>query len=330
MQKGFNTDIAFILSLACFLSCGAQMLEIFLQSRGSTLFGVDDYSLDFINSGRMVGLFNHPGSAGKYVFLLLCFALPLTTRSEIPTRRLAHATIICGLIVTLYTQSRANTLAVGVTLVLWIVFSGRNISLLNKIGAFSLSGLILVMNSDQVSAIQARQEVDPLGGYREWFLKTAIDQIKKAPLSGTGPNYYIEKVGEYDTFAFAGFPVHNVFVFAIVELGLLLALLFFIPVLAVIFGAIGKITYQTSFNPQTATVYALIPGFLAISLTGWGLISSAFLPLWFLGFGFISSDKLSHEERTSRKISNSGSNFRSKSSISFLVTDNSNSPHDSK
>jgi hypothetical protein len=330
MQKSINKDISFVLSIACLLSCGAQLLEILAQSRGSTLFGVDNYSLTFIKSGRMVGLFNHPGLAGKYVFLLLCFALPLTTRSEISTRRITYAAIICGLIATIYTQSRANSLAVAVTLVLWIVFSGREISFLTKTGAFCLGGIILVMNSGQVSALQARQEVDPFGGYREWFLKTAFDQIKNAPLSGTGPNYYIEKVGEYDAFAFAGFPVHNAFVFAIVELGLFLALLFFFPVLAVISSAIGKITYQKNINLQAATVYALLPGFLVISLTGWGLMTSAFLPLWFMGFGFISSGKLSDEEPAIRETGIYGPNFQFKNRVNYLGTDHSDPRDDTQ
>lgn len=279
-----------VLAAGCFVVVVLQLAAVLAQSRGYSIGQAPgSEGLAWVNDmGRMVGLYGHPSILGKTTFLLLAFQLPLTSSRSIAARMLAQVGILAGLAACLFTLSRANFVASGVALVLWIIFSGKAISVSRRL--LTILGVIVMAyaNRGVIDEIRARNAEDPEGGSRSRLLEVGIHQISTAPWTGIGPNYYSEFVGQYDPLAASGFPVHNTYLLAIAELGLPLAAVFFAPVALTIFAALRHWPAKDRIDPKALTTICLIPGLLLITLTGWGMLSSPTIWLWFLAFGYLA------------------------------------------
>jgi hypothetical protein len=290
LSENLTEEAAFI--LAC-VSAGVCALQLFLtvaQSQGVMLLrpGTEDTAVGWINHGRMVGLYGHPANLGKIMFLLFCFLLPLTSCRRDLTRRLAYAALAFGSMATLLTVSRANTVAIGMAIVLWVILGFRTSSIVPRLGVIAFIVGVVAMSGSLVEALQQRQLQDPDGGFRGPLFSIGLAQIQSAPLTGTGPNYYNEVVGRYDKFAAAGYPVHNSFLYPVAELGILLAALLFAPLIVTLSQTTIRVARQRRFDPQSAALFGIVPGLVVIGWTGWGLIAPDTLPLWFMGFGFLA------------------------------------------
>lgn len=290
LSENLTEKAGLVLVSACLASCALQFTVTFAQSRGVYLLGLaSSDSAQWINDGRMVGLYSHPAFLGKTMFLLFCFLLPLTLSSHALTRRLAYAALGFGSVATLLTLSRANTFAIGVAIVLWVFLSGRASSLWRRLAIVGVALGLVFMNSAAVTGLQLRQAEDPTGGFRDRIMDVGLEQIKSAPLTGTGPNYYGEIVGQYDRLAASGFPLHNSFLYPAAELGIPLAIALFLPLIATVWAAAARFARQRSLDVQSAALFAILPGLVAIAWTGWGMVATEALPLWFMGFGFLAA-----------------------------------------
>lgn len=290
LSENITEKGAYVLVCSCIVACGLQFTLAFTQARGVILLPLaSPEAAHWIAEGRMVGLYNHPGILGRTMFLLFCFLLPLSTSGNPTTRKLAYAAIGMGSVATLLTLSRVNTFAVGVAIILWLLLSGRTSSIATRVGILGVGGALVFLNTDVIAQLQLRQERDPTGGYRDKIFDVGIEQIRSAPFTGTGPNYYSEVVGQYDRLAATGFPLHNSFLYPVAELGLPLALAFFWPLFLALAQAVRRIRSNGSLDVYSATLIALIPGIVLSAWYGWGLIAAEALPLWYMGFGFLSS-----------------------------------------
>jgi O-antigen ligase len=280
---------ALALASACAVICGLQFLLTVAQSAGIMLIhaGRQD-SGEWVREGRMVGLYVHPGIVGKTIFLLFCFLLPLTSSANAATRRLAYTALTLGSVTILLTLSRANAVALTAAVVIWVIFTGRATSIVNRLAIVGGVAAIIVVSTNAAQGLQDREAQDPNGGYRDPIFAVGMNQIQSQPLTGTGPNYYLQAVSQYDHYAAEGWPLHNTFLLAIAELGIPLAIVFFSPLLMAI-GSAAKRTVQTKkLDPTSVALLAVLPGVITIGWTGWGLLSSESVPLWFMGFGFLA------------------------------------------
>ncbi len=292
LSENLTEKSALLLASVCAAVCFLQLVFTVAQSRGVMLLraGGPDTENWITSEGRMVGLFSHPAILGKTVFLLLCFLLPLSTCRRPLTRRLTYTAVAFGSLATLFTLSRANILAIGIAIVLWVLLSGRASSIAARLGVLAVSIGLIVLNGGLIGALQDRQRADPGGGYRDRLLQTGLGQIESAPFTGTGPNFYTDVVGRYDRLAAAGFPVHNSFLYPAAELGIPLAILLFVPIVLTIVVRISRIRPHLGLEVQTAALLSIFPGLLLIAWTGWGMIATEALPLWFMGFGFLAAN----------------------------------------
>ncbi len=290
LSETIEAKSARLLAVSCFIVTAAQTLIALAQSQGIYLIG--QASVDatrWINEERMVGLYGHPGTLGRTMFLLLCFLLPLTVSGEKLTRRIAFAAVFLGITATLLTLSRANAAAIGIAIVVWLLLSGHATSFGRRVGIAVIGGLVIALNSNQIEGLELRQAEDPRYGFRDQIFDVGIAQIQSAPMSGIGPNYYTEVVGDYDRLSAAGYPLHNSFLFPVAELGLPLAIAFFMPLILVAMRTLRRVFVEQKMDAQAVTFLSLAPGLVVIAWSGWGLVQSDSLPLWFMAFGFLAT-----------------------------------------
>jgi hypothetical protein len=289
LSENLTENAATILACACLVVSVLHFVVVVAQSRGMMVVRGSTEAAKWISEGRMVGLYIHPAVLGKIMFLLLCFLLPLSSCTRKLTRRLAYAAVTLGAVSTLFTLSRANLLAIVVAIVLWVFLSGRATKAVVKVGIIAGAVAIVALNGGLIAALQERQDADPHGGFRGSVLEIGLGQIHRAPLTGTGPNYYNEVVSQYDhSFAAKGFPVHNAFLLVAAELGIPLASLFFVPLIVTIIMVVSRVARRGQVDLQAAAFLSIIPGIIIIAWTGWGLVATEVLPLWFMAFGFLA------------------------------------------
>lgn len=291
LSENLSEASAFVLSCACLFTCAVQFTITFAQWLGISLTPralSTDTAAIIESQGRMVGLYQHPAFLGKTVFLLLCFLLPLASRSKGTTRTFAFLALTVGGFAALLTLSRANSVAIVSAVFLWSILRGGLNSALKILGVSAVTGALLLTYTGIFQELLLRQE-NSEGGPRPWLFATGMNQVANAPMVGTGPNFYNEVVGQYDSFAAAGLPVHNSFIFAIAELGIPLAVVFFSPLIITVGRAVSRTLRSKSIDAQAATLFAILPGLFVIGWSGWGLMHAAALPLWFMGFGYLAS-----------------------------------------
>lgn len=295
LSENLTEQTALVLATACLLVCGLHFVVAVAQSQGVTLIGVTAGGAEWIRQGRMLGIYYHPAMLGKTVFLLFCFLLPLSVSGSALTRRVAYLALTLGSVATLLTLSRANVVAIALTVVLWILLSGRMNTMVKRAGTVAVAVAFVVLNSSVLANLELRQAEDPLGGMRSYLFSVGLDQISAKPLIGTGPNYFIEVVGRSDPMVAMGYPIHNSFLFAVAELGIGLALVLLFPIFLTLIRTAQRVLRQKSIDTRAATLIAVLPGLVVIASTGWGVMTAEALPLWFLAFGFLTSQKMSTE-----------------------------------
>lgn len=239
-------------------------------------------------SGRVSGTIGHPANLSKVAFVLMLLSLPFTTAAEKRLSRLAFACVAVAALVGGLTVSRANLIAMAVLLAAWVLtFPGRA-----RIGT-RIGGAIVLVGAGTVFAplVLERFQDDAEGGLRPLLLTAALRQLREDFLIGTGPNAYIAVVGKVDAATASGYPVHNAFLLLTAELGVLLAFLFFLPLLVVLVWGIWRFRRSDQFMHTPRVLVYSIPGLGVILLTGWGMVSVLLVGLWMFTVGFLSSSR---------------------------------------
>jgi O-antigen ligase len=130
-----------------------------------------------------------------------------------------------------------------------------------------------------------RMDSDAADPLRPALMAAALAQIDHTPWLGVGPNSYVEVVGAYDAVTAQGFPAHNTFLLMVAEVGIPLAVLFFIPFILLVWRAIRSRKTPGSAGAFSWAIIGATPGLLAITMTGWGMLSGFSLCLWMLVSG---------------------------------------------
>ncbi len=260
-----------------------QLLAVGLAAAGLPARRIDGaQALDVL--GRATGLTAHPGELSKVLFLcgLAVLALPQRSRFERWATWLTLGAVFAGVWLT---QSRTVLVAVLVLVagcvLLESVAAGRwqrrqvvAVGMAGALGALSLPWLI------------ARFASDPGGGARGHVTGVALDTIGRHPWAGVGPNGYVDVVGDTDRLTQTGVPVHNMFLLTAAETGVVGALLWWAPVIAVLVLAAVRAWRTRGADLPARVLVSATPGLLLIGLTGWGLMQGPYLLLFLLVVGF--------------------------------------------
>ncbi|MGC0368429.1 hypothetical protein [Microbacterium sp. SLBN-111] len=250
--------------------------------------------------GRVSGTIGHPANLSKVAFVLMLLSLPFTSAA---TRRVSRLAFLCVALAALLgglTVSRANLIAMAILLAAWVLtFPGRA-----RIGT-RIGGAVVLAGAAVVFAplVLERFQDDAEGGLRPLLLAAAWRQLSNDFLVGTGPNSYIAVVGQTDAATASGYPVHNALLLMTAELGLLLAILFFLPLFGLLVWGLLRFGRSSEYLYTPRVLVYSIPGLGVVLLTGWGMISVLVVSLWMFTVGFLSSSRagVTLESITSRE-----------------------------
>ena len=238
-------------------------------------------ALAAIMGDRTNGTTNHPDNLGKVLLLLLILALGLMGTTDARARRTLWIAVALMFIPLGLSEGRANMLAALTTVMFWALLSGRRRALSIRLGIPALVVLIALFFA---GSLAKRIEEDPHGGARSDLAVVAKEQIQRAPW-GVGPNSYVSVVSSYSHTVALGYPVHNAYLLTAAELGVMGAILFWLPVAELLILA-TKSRRSRGFRESFAiAILASTPGMYAVTSTGWALLSNQLLPLWFLVLG---------------------------------------------
>ncbi|WP_373683852.1 O-antigen ligase family protein [Microbacterium sp. 18062] len=234
---------------------------------------------------RFRGLTSHSGQLGKVLFLFLVFVLPLTRSDDRTVRRASTWLVLLGGLLTGLTLSRTNVAAYVAAVGLWLIFSAR-VKLSQRLGLLILMVLAI---TPFVGDLLLRQEFDPEGGSRPILMAAAIDQLSRTLWLGVGPNNYIPTVGRTTALtAEGGLPVHSAAMLLLVEIGLICVLLLAIPLIRLIASIVRNLRAPEPAGSVAFAALVLLPGFVLMTGTGWGLAGRIMLPLVFIIFGYVA------------------------------------------
>jgi O-antigen ligase len=149
-----------------------------------------------------------------------------------------------------------------------------------------------------VVTLSGRFQEDPTGSSRISLLDSALSVLPRFVWQGMGPNDYLTLLGRIDPQAAAtGLPVHNAFLLVLIELGVVGAVLLFLPWVTTFARGCEKLFYRRlNLDYYRLAVCAFVPLGL-IAMTDKGLVTDGILPLWFLVIGMCSQGA-ANDERT--------------------------------
>jgi hypothetical protein len=249
-----------------------------LQALGADINAVASADQQILGS-RVNGLSNHPNNLGK--ILVICIALLLAMVPAVKDRsRVVWVTIAIAFVPLVLAQGRANLAAAAALVAGWALLQpglnlSRKISVLLGLGVAGLAASGVVIS---------RFEEDPDGGVRGEILDYATRIVSLFFWSGTGPNRYtIENAPLSGSFI----PVHNSFVLALAELGIVGFMLLFAPIAVMTIRAWGRRRLRTPAGDGARAIVASALPMIMIGYTGWGMLATSVLSLAMFSFGLM-------------------------------------------
>jgi hypothetical protein len=265
---------------------------IFLQLVVCTLqtLGVDvnpmEATQEAILGSRANGTLGHPNDLGKVMFLLLAMLLPFGRSLTRTDSNLWKVAIGSAFVVLAMTGGRAVSAGALCMLTLWAVLAPRERS--KKGGKLIGLGVALSASAFLAGSLLARFDEDPQGGSRSTLTNIAWAQIGSDPWSGVGPNSYVDAVGSYDALTASGVPVHNAFLLALAELGIVSTALLITPFVIGALFSVRRLNLSDEAGEASRVFVAALPGLYLIGTTGWGILGGYVLPLLAMTFGLLN------------------------------------------
>lgn len=262
----------------------AQTLVMVLQTLGVAVFALEGRTAEF-EGGRANGTLWHPAVIGKILILLMILILPLTVAADRRTQVLANWGMFLALIPVGLSGSRSNFIAILAVIFVWILLRRRTAGTSGRFWLIVVVGAVALFFLD---AIIARFQQDPLGGERGHFQEVALKLISEHFWLGVGPDAYIDRAGEFDALTAAGWPVHNVFLLWLAELGFVGAVLWIAPMVVLLIQALGRVRSAGEGGDFSRAYIAAAPGIILMGVTGWGLAIPSTHFLWFFILGVVA------------------------------------------
>jgi hypothetical protein len=236
--------------------------------------------------GRATGLTSHPGELAKLLFFcgLCALAVPQRGRRERWAVWLTLLAVVSGVSLT---QSR-TVLAATVAMVLGYVLL-EFLATRWKRRHVLVVGATIVLGALSLPWLKARFAADPVGGARSHTIHVALDVIARHPWVGIGPNGYVAVVGRFDRLTETGVPVHNIVLLSAAELGIIGALLLWLPFALVIGRSVAVLWRTRGASAPARAVVSATPGLVLITMTGWGLLAGPYFLIFALLSGFFGA-----------------------------------------
>ncbi|MEU4550661.1 O-antigen ligase family protein [Micromonospora violae] len=233
--------------------------------------------------GRATGLTSHPGELAKLLFFCGMCALTLPQKT-VRQRWVAWSTLGAVLLGVSLTQSRSVLAAVVAMILILVVLEFVTGRWQKKY--FVVLGITGALGLLSVPWLIKRFTADPEGGDRQHLLQVAFDVIREHPWAGVGPNSYVAIAGASDPLTASGVPVHNVLLLSAAELGIIGALLLWLP-----FALTATTAVHAVFRVRTAelaprVLVSALPGLVLIGMTGWGLMQGPYFLMLALIAGY--------------------------------------------
>lgn len=238
---------------------------------------------------RAGGLFAIPSTVGKLAIVVVALALPLTKRGNSRETSIALAAVLLAASSAFPSLSRANILAMGVTLGVWLILNTTKRNLHKTVLIVVAAGMAFLPFA---AAVARRIEIDPEGGDRPELLLAAFRQIPSHLFLGMGPNNYVPTVAPYEYIvAASGYPVHNTFVLAFAEVGVV-GIVALIPLIVIVARAAWPFGSRIGSPADSVALLALLLGLSTIGMTGWGLLRHPLPELILMAIAILSTNSL--------------------------------------
>lgn len=226
--------------------------------------GAEDYG------SRASGLFGHPATVGKLALPLTAMLLPQTESDEPRTRRLAYLGVVLCVAMTMPTQSRANIAGILLLVLGWVAINrtkgGRG-------RRYAIALVVAIAAAPYVPVVVTRFVRDPEGGDRPELLAAGLREFASAPWTGLGPNNFVPTAQAREVIvAVTGYPVHNAFVLALAELGLVGCVLALVPLFAGLVKAVGAMRLRAGHVAEARALVLLALAVALVSWSGWGTL----------------------------------------------------------
>lgn len=256
-----------------------------MQYVGIGVFAIEGRSAD-LTEGRSNGTLDHPSAVGRHLLILAMMTLPLSRSSDKATARMATWATLLMVIPIGLSESRANIAAILIMIIVWALIQPRERGIAARVALPAGALVVALLFSDQIFN---RFAADEEGGQRAHFLEIALKQIPLTPWFGVGPGSYITVLGRSDALTAEGWRVHNAFLLEIVELGIIGAVLFFMPLIVGSLRSMKRWRAVDSRGHSARAFIAVFIGMMPIATTGWGLMNTFSTHLWFFVLGFCLS-----------------------------------------
>ncbi len=238
---------------------------------------------------RAVGTFDHPGTLGKVVLLLLMLTLPMTQVKDRITSRAAIWATGLGVVATTATASRSNTIVLFGVLALWVLFTRARAWGVRTVAVAAVAVVATMYFAEKILE-RFREEGfrQAESGPRAELLDAWLRTIPGYVWSGMGPNNYVETVRTTEpVVAVAGYPIHNSILLAVAEMGIILAVLFFLPVIRTVILAITSVKGNSIDRGNVArAVLIVLFAILIASGVSWGFLREPIATLLFFVLGY--------------------------------------------
>lgn len=237
---------------------------------------------------RANGTLSHPNDLGKVTVLLCCLALSVYEGSSERIKRLVVVSFVMGGVIIIATGGRAVLFGYVAMILFWLLLQRSSVVAFSK--KLGVIGLLAVGGVASAGVLLERFATDPSGGSRSSLAEVAMRSISERPWFGVGPNNYVSTVGLTDSLTLSGVPVHNLFLLAAAEIGILGCVFLFLPALR---GLMRAVRYRRAEGEDGAFArvgLAFLPSAMVMGLTGWGLLGGYVLPLLFFSLGWLLGD----------------------------------------
>ncbi len=280
---GSSVDLRRTVALSVLVVTLLQLVPSAFQLFHLDPFPLDPQTAELVGT-RVHGTINHPNNLGKVLLLLAALVLPMIEEADRPTRKASLWGLgLCGLTIAM-TVGRANMLAFAILVILYAA-----IRRLSGAGTTRRRWLlpvgVAVVTLPFLPFFIMRLIQDPAGGSRGHMTQLAVDRILSDSFLGFGPNNYVLVVGEAGRLT--SLPVHNSYLLATAEIGLVGAILLFGPMLFRT-AKLWRRRRESGLVGASATAFfSLNVAAVVVVATGWAMLATFVFPLWMFVMGYL-------------------------------------------
>jgi len=183
------------------------------------------------------------------------------------------------------TLSRTNILAALMIIIIWGLLLPGTRTLGARL-AMPLIAAVVVL--PMAGLLLDRFAEDPEGGARPRLMEAGLRVLEQNVLTGVGPNGFVDIASVTEpAVKQLGLPVHNTFILAAAEVGVIGALVLALPLLVALITAVVRFGDKDPTRAAFARSVLIVgAGIIFVGSTSWGMLQIPALDLTYFLFGF--------------------------------------------